>query len=77
MLDITFKPEFEQKLEELGVRDKFINNLVTLCDKDRLREFLNACENDKFDDFECFIIYSFDWEMSLEGCDFWEILSSK
>lgn len=71
---IQFRPEFETKLKELGIRDQFINNL-----------FDPKCQTVSFnrqrgllaETWEQLTLTSFDWYLSQEGEEFWERIYMK
>lgn len=71
---IQFRPEFEAKLKELGIRDQFINNLfdpkwVTDFDRRFAKQFKQLCLATP--NWVTFMQYAFSWPTSKEGIDYW------
>jgi len=69
-MEFTFKKEFEDKLNKLGVKEQFINNILNHDDDDntRMLEKLNEEDTTWFR----FIARAFTWYNSPEKQDFWE-----
>lgn len=70
---IQFRPEFEAKLKELGIRDQFVNNLFdpkwdVECN-DRTTEFKELCLSTN--NWHVFIENAFQWHNTNEGIDYW------
>lgn len=77
---IQFRPEFETKLKELGIRDKFVNNLfdpkwLYEYDRQHYKKFRNIALST--DDWYYFINYAFYWGNSPEGHEYWLKISQK
>lgn len=69
----VFKPKFEKKLRELGVRSQFMKNIVRETRGVKLNEKLSFLKQQKkWDDF---IRLAFTWENTPEGHDFWKKIS--
>lgn len=73
---IQFRPEFEAKLKELGIRDQFVNNLFdpkfkVHDPKERRQKCLNAKT------WHEFIRYAFVWTDSPEKYEYWSNISHK
>ena len=62
---IMIKPEFDQKLKDLGVKDQFIENLKE--QKGFMKASLNTAPS-----FAAFVAMAFLWHTTLEGHDFWK-----
>ena len=76
MEEIKLKPEFEAKLKELGVYEKWCFNFKNRKPEDGLNMSIN--ELNSYSSFEFFIAESFYWRNTPEKADFWhEISESK
>jgi len=74
-MEYTFKQEFEDKLNQLGVKEQFIANIVQEEGEETAVESFNKL-NEK-ETFEEFIMAAFIWGKSTEGIDFWENISKQ
>lgn len=74
---IQFRPEFETKLKELGIRDQFVNNLFDpkWCDILLTVPHKKRCLSTTF--WHDFIGYAFNWSNSSEGYDYWSNVAQK
>lgn len=72
---IQFRPEFEAKLKELGIRDQFVNNLFDpkWNDKSLTKDYKQRCINTE--DWNEFFVYAFNWYKSKEGYNYWSDIS--
>jgi len=78
-MKLQFKPEFEAKLKELGIRKQFVKNLKTpKWEEEDLnvlaqykRTFINATT------WNAFISYAFLWSATPEGSTFWNNIANK
>ena len=61
------KPEYRQKLEELGAWEKWCVNYENETDRDFYKPF-----SQNTDSFTLFIMRSFQWEATLEGSGYWD-----
>lgn len=66
----TFKKEFEDKLNELGIKEAFEANRVKLDGAD-------SDELNLEDEWRSFISNAFVWKLSYEGHKYWEDISKK
>jgi hypothetical protein len=65
---ITIKTEYFYKLKALGVYDQWVVNIKS--------QFgTPSCRADLMREWNSFIIWSFYWESTPEGPDFWELIS--
>ena len=71
---IKFIPKFETKLKELGIRDKFINNLF---DSKCQTKHFNKKRGLKETRWDLFILRSFDWHLTQEQEGFWRNIYGK
>lgn len=69
----VFKPKFEKKLRELGVRSQFMKNIVRETRGVKLNEKLSFLKKQK--EWDDFIRLAFTWENTPEGHDFWKKIS--
>lgn len=65
---IQFRPEFEAKLNELGIRDQFVNNLF---DPTLQNERWNKEQALTEETWRDFILHSFNWNKTIQGNDYW------
>jgi len=67
-VQVTFKPEFEAKLKELGIKEQFVNNW-----NNEAISTHNICNelSMPISSWESFIANGFDWDNTPEGSDFW------
>lgn len=73
---MEFKKEYDDKLIELGIRDKFVANIEA--DKEYQRKpktILKAINSQEA--FEFFVSFAFYWDSTPEGEDFWRTISEK
>jgi len=75
MYNIKFKPKFEAKLKELGVREKFIDNLVTQKKGDEFQKTMDVLDNE-VEEFHSFINYAFVWSYTPQNHSFWAEIAS-
>lgn len=72
---IKFKPEFEKKLKDLGIKTRFVKNFLNRNKKDRWT--FTSVDNEKALDyiqsgsFTFLIFYAFNWELTPEGHGYW------
>lgn len=69
------KKELFKKLDELGVKEQFISNLVTSHNGDK-HEVATYYKNLLKADFEDCILSAFDWQTSPQGLMFWSNIST-
>lgn len=68
---IIFKPEFEQKLKELKVKTKFVNNLKAYCKQCHYCLATKIAALNNKDTFSRFIGEGFIWADTPEGHAVW------
>lgn len=72
MKTITFKPEFEEKLQKLGVKEKFVENMVIQSTEHGRPDFAKwYAEEEEHKNWYEFIKGGFIWFMSPENHDYW------
>ena len=67
--EIKFKQEFEDKLNELGVREQFVMNVIKQYSLEGFADLITDINS--FTSFYEFITASFVWDLTPEGWDFW------
>lgn len=73
---IVFKPEFEEHLKKLGVKQKFVKNLRLFCKKYNFDLYGRWEEMNAMSLWKHFIGYGFQWAGTPEGRDYWERISN-
>ena len=65
-----------KKLNELGIYEKWLNNVTDKCPGLSKKEYTESCLNDG-SDWYCFISESFNFASTTEGHSFWREISNK
>lgn len=73
---IIFKPEFEQKLKELKVKTKFINNLRYYCKAWEVPLDKKIAEMNNVNTFKDFVGMAYIWTNTPEGYEFWDKIAN-
>ncbi len=74
---IKFKPEFEEKLQKLGVKEKFVNNIIAQSTMRGSPNFIiRYAKEEEHENWKYFIKGSFVWFESPEKHDFWEEIAN-
>ena len=72
-----YKTKFDDKLIELGVKDRWAFNLSQQCEKDDVEVSWRLAWVEKQKTFHLFLAGSFQWDRSLEGFNFWYKLADE
>ena len=77
MKNPIFKPEFEAKLNDLGVRREFIKNVINRIITNHESAKHAIMSINKAMCFKVFVLGAFEWTKSTEGFDFWSNISEQ